>query len=109
MSTWNDVKTGVRTVTNRVICKTDALADEAALLLKKKSVEAHLSAAYEKLGRIVYQYTSKGEESFSERSDFIAAKKEVEQLRRELHLVREKIRASKEARASEQAQTVNEE
>lgn len=108
MSTWNDVKTGMRTVTNRVICKTDALAEEAALALKKKTVEAHLAAAYEKLGRVTYSFSKKGEGALSEHEPYLQAIAKVEELRKELRTVQAAIRTAKEKNASESSEKATE-
>ena len=84
MSAFQDIRAGFRKVTNTVIRKTDELAEEAAIAVKKKTVEAHLSEAYEKLGRISYQLLSKEGTSIRENEEFLAASCEVTRLRREL-------------------------
>ena len=58
MSGWKDLKVGIRSAANKVICRTDELAEEASLTLKKKSAEAHLAEAYERLGRATYRVLS---------------------------------------------------
>jgi hypothetical protein len=58
MSGWKDLKVGIRSAANKVICRTDELAEEASLTLKKKSAEAHLAEAYERLGRAAYRVLS---------------------------------------------------
>ena len=101
MSAWNDMKAGFRQITNTVIRKTDELASEAALAVKRKTTEAHLANAYEKLGRISYKLLAKGD-SIREDESFIAAACEVTRLRKELAIL-EKEEKSEGAAKTENA------
>ena len=96
MSTWDDVKNSFRTVTNKVICKTDALAEEASLSIKKKTIEAHLAEAYEKLGKIAYRMLKQGEELTDSQSALSEAMETVEKRRAELSRIESDIRRFKE-------------
>lgn len=101
MSTWNDMKTGFRKITNTVICKTDEFAEEAALAVKQRTVEAHLSEAYEKLGRVAYRLLAKEDVSIRTNEDLLVASREVDQLRKELNEVKAAIRRFKQKQKSD--------
>ena len=58
MAKWEEIKVGIRSAANKVLCRTDEPAEEASLTLKKKTAEAHLAEAYEKLGRATYRVIS---------------------------------------------------
>ena len=96
MSTWDDVKNSFRTVTNKVICKTDALAEEASLSIKKKTIEAHLAEAYEKLGKIAYRMLKQGEDVKDSQSALTEAMEAVEKRRGERSRIESDIRRFKE-------------
>ena len=96
MSTWNDVKNSFRAVTNKVICKTDALAEEASLSIKKKTTEAHLAEAYERLGKITYRALKRDGELKSDLPELSEAMNAVEKLRAELLRIEADIRKFKE-------------
>lgn len=87
MSTWDDVKKSIRTVANKVVVKTDELADDAAQAIRKKTTEAHLCESYEQLGRVSYRILCEEQGSLEELlqdADFITAKQQVESLQKTL-------------------------
>ena len=87
MFTWEDMKSGFRSAVNKVISKTDALAEEASLSIKKKTAEVHLTEAYEKLGRLVYRFRAEIAENGAEirlNEQLHAAFREVEKYRKEV-------------------------
>ena len=92
MSAWEDVKSGVRSVANKVICRTDELAEEASLSIKRKTAEAHLNEAYEKLGRACHPFLL--QEGVDPRSEEAVrtAMEEVDKRRAELDKIDESIR-----------------
>ncbi len=96
MSAFQDIKAGFRKISKTVISRTDELAEEAALAVKKKAVEAHLSEAYEKLGRIAYQLLAKDGAAIRDDEEFLVVSCEISRLRKELSLLDKNARKSKE-------------
>ena len=96
MSTWNDIKCGFRSIANKVIVETDELAEDAALAIKKKTAEAHLSEAYEKLGRISYRLLADEDSAIRSNEELQAAAHEVDHYRHELNEIEAQIRRRKE-------------
>ena len=109
MSAWNDMKAGFRKITKTVICKTDELADDAALLLKKKTVEAHLSEAYEKLGRVSYRLLSKEGAVICEDEEVLGVSCEITKLEKDLCRLETEIRRKKGKPSGEENAVVNDE
>ena len=50
-ASWEDIKRGIRSVTDKVILETEELAEDAALAIKRKNAETRLSDAYAALGK----------------------------------------------------------
>ena len=98
MPTWEEIKSGIRSVTNKVIQETDAFAEETSLAIKKKKAEANLASAYEKLGKIAYQLTHKADAELRTNQAFLVASKEVDHRRAELNEIEAMIRKAKEAK-----------
>lgn len=96
MPIWDDIKSGVRSLTNTVIRETDELAEEASLAIKKKTVEAHLAEAYENLGKVSYRLLSEEDAAIRQNQELSDAVKEVDRLRAELNEVQARIRRFRE-------------
>ena len=55
-SSWNDFKKDLKHAANTFVKKTDELANEASIALRKKTAQVELYRAHERLGRLIYPY-----------------------------------------------------
>mgnify|MGYP003302434704 CR=1 FL=1 len=56
MASWETIKTRISKVTNKVVSKTEEVADTASKHVKLKTIEGNLSEKYELLGRLAYKH-----------------------------------------------------
>lgn len=109
MSTWEDLKSNFRVAANKVVCFTDELAEEAALAVRKKTAEAHLSEAYEALGRISYRlFWEKCSDPASD-EQFQQAFREASRCKAELDAISAEIARTKNAKSDEKQKHFSEE
>lgn len=98
MATWDDIKTKIGKVTNKVVAKTGEVADTASKHVKLKTIEGHLSESYEHLGRLAYKHVKGGAVS-EERANAIIA--DIETLIAEKKAIKAEIAADKARREAE--------
>ena len=55
-SSWNDFKQDLKHAANTFVKKTDELANEASIALRKKTAQVELYRAQARLGRLIYPY-----------------------------------------------------
>lgn len=60
MSTWREIRRGIRKVASKAVSKTGDITDTASLHVKLARKEALLADFYEQFGRVMYQKVKTG-------------------------------------------------
>jgi hypothetical protein len=109
MASWETIKTRIGKVTNKVVSKTEEVADTASKHVKLKTIEGNLSEKYELLGRLAYRHIKGGEVSeekvnalTAQISSLLANKK---QIKAELEAEKARKEAEKQAKKDALAET----
>ena len=100
MANMNEIKTNVSRAANKAIKKTGELADIASMHLKLKSLERKLDGKYKDLGKLTYKQLKSGASQAEKIADTIV---EIDTLREDIRLQKEKIEAEKQARKERKA------
>ncbi|MBO5883206.1 MAG: hypothetical protein J6Q78_02225 [Clostridia bacterium] len=100
MANMNNIKTNVSRVANKAIKKTGELADIASMHLKLKSLEHKLDSKYKDLGKLTYKQLKSGASQAEKIADTIV---DIDAIREEIRLQKEKIEAEKQARKERKA------
>ncbi len=112
MASWETIKTRIGKVTNKVVSKTEEVADTASKHVKLKTIEGNLSEKYELLGRLAYRHIKGGEVSeekvnalTAQISSLLANKKQIKaELEAEKARKEAEKQAKKDAKAAEEAE-----
>ena len=100
MANMNNIKTTARRAANKAIKETGELADIASMHLKLKSLERKLDSKYKDLGKLTYKQLKTGASQAEKIADAIV---DIDTLREEIRLQKEKIETEKQVRKERKA------
>ena len=92
MPTWEEFCNGLKKITNKVIVKTEELADTASLHLKLAQKEANLSELYEEFGKLTYDQIKQENSNEEKAEDLI---KKLDTLTAEISVIKTEIQSKK--------------
>ncbi len=101
MANWDNIKANVSKAANKTVKVASELADVASLHFKEKTLKSKLNTKFEKLGKLTYKQLK----SDISQADAIALTiNEIDELRRDLKEIKEKIEESKRERKADEVE-----